>query len=69
MALTTRKRRTDDKLTNFRPKSSTFARSIRLPFKIKVDAIEATYEKGMLSLRLPKVEEAKPKRIAIKVMI
>jgi HSP20 family protein len=44
-----------------------FARSIRLPFKIKADAIEASYAKGVLSLRLPKVEEAKPKRIAIKV--
>jgi HSP20 family protein len=44
-----------------------FARSIRLPFKIKADAIEAAYDKGVLALRLPKVEEAKPKRIAIKV--
>ena len=44
-----------------------FARSIRLPFKIKADAIEATYDKGVLSLRLPKLEEAKPKRIAIKI--
>jgi len=44
-----------------------FARSIRLPFKIKADAIEATYDKGVLSLHLPKLEEAKPKRIAIKV--
>ena len=44
-----------------------FARSIRLPFKVRADAIEASYDKGVLSLRLPKVEEAKPKRIAIKV--
>ncbi|MBN2148475.1 MAG: Hsp20/alpha crystallin family protein [Anaerolineales bacterium] len=43
-----------------------FARSIRLPYQVKADAIEANYDKGVLTLRLPKVEEAKPKRIAIK---
>jgi HSP20 family protein len=42
-----------------------FARSIRLPYKVKADAIEATYDKGVLTLTLPKAEEAKPKRIAI----
>ena len=44
-----------------------FARSISLPTKIKGDAIEANYQNGVLTLRLPKAEEVKPKRIAIKV--
>ena len=44
-----------------------FARSITLPNKIQGDAIEARYEAGVLTLRLPKVEEAKPKKIAIHV--
>jgi HSP20 family protein len=44
-----------------------FSRSISLPTKIKDDAIEASYQNGVLSLRLPKAEEVKPKRIAIKV--
>jgi len=44
-----------------------FARSISLPTKIKGDAIEASYQNGVLSLRLPKAEEVKPKHIAIKV--
>jgi HSP20 family protein len=44
-----------------------FARSISLPTKIKGDAIEASYQSGVLTLRLPKVEEVKPKRFAIKV--
>jgi HSP20 family protein len=44
-----------------------FSRSITLPTKIKGDAIEASYQNGVVTLRLPKVEEAKPKRIAIKV--
>jgi HSP20 family protein len=45
----------------------TFSRSITLPTKVKGDAIEASYQNGVLTLRLPKAEEVKPKRIAIKV--
>ncbi len=44
-----------------------FMRSITLPTKIKGDAIEANYQNGVVTLRLPKAEEVKPKRIAIKV--
>ncbi len=44
-----------------------FARSIVLPTKIRGDAIEASYQNGVLTLRLPKADEVKPKRIAIKV--
>ena len=44
-----------------------FSRSISLPTKIKGNAIEASYQNGVLTLRLPKSEEEKPKRIAIKV--
>ncbi len=44
-----------------------FTRSITLPTKIKGDKIEATYQNGVVTLRLPKAEEVKPKRIAIKV--
>jgi HSP20 family protein len=44
-----------------------FSRSISLPTKIKGDAIEASYQDGVVTLRLPKTEEVKPKRIAIKV--
>lgn len=43
-----------------------FARSISLPTRIKGDSIEASYENGVLTLRLPKAEEVKPKRIPIK---
>ncbi len=45
----------------------TFARSITLPVKVKGDSIEANYQNGVLTLRLPKAEEVKPKRISIKV--
>lgn len=44
-----------------------FSRSVVLPMKVKSDETEATYEKGVLKITLPKAEEAKPKKIAIKV--
>jgi HSP20 family protein len=42
-----------------------FSRSISLPSSVKADAIEASYEAGVLTLHLPKAEEAKPKRIPV----
>jgi HSP20 family protein len=42
-----------------------FSRSISLPTSVKTDAIEANYEAGVLTLHLPKAEEAKPKRIPV----
>jgi HSP20 family protein len=44
-----------------------FQRSITLPTPVDANAIEATYEDGVLSLNVPKVEEVKPKRIEVKV--
>jgi HSP20 family protein len=43
-----------------------FTRSIKLPTGIESDKIEANYDKGVLKLHLPKVEEVKPKKITIK---
>ena len=43
-----------------------FVRSITLPSSINSDAIEAHYDNGVLKLRLPKAEEAKPKHIQVK---
>jgi HSP20 family protein len=42
-----------------------FSRSLTLPTKIDADKISANYETGVLTLTLPKAEEAKSKRIAI----
>jgi HSP20 family protein len=44
-----------------------FQRVFRLPSGVKGDNIEATFEKGILRITLPKVEEAKKKKIEIKV--
>jgi HSP20 family protein len=42
-----------------------FSRSITLPDPVEVDHIEANYHDGVLSLTLPRAEEAKPRQIAV----
>ena len=37
-----------------------FARNFRLPRYVKPDASAATYDKGVLTVKIPKVEQAKP---------
>jgi len=44
-----------------------FARSFSLPDAVKDERVEANYKDGVLSLVIPKAEEAKPKSIDIKV--
>ncbi len=43
-----------------------FYRSLQLPVPVNSDQIEASYDSGMLTLHLPKAEEAKPKRISVR---
>jgi HSP20 family protein len=44
----------------------TFARSVRLPRAAYGDKIEATFDKGVLTVSVPKVEAAKPRTIEVK---
>jgi len=44
-----------------------FRRSFNLSTLVKSDAIEARYENGVLKLTLPKIEEAKPRQIEVKI--
>lgn len=44
-----------------------FARSFILPCDVQEDKIQATYEHGVLDLRLPKAESSKPRKIEIQV--
>jgi HSP20 family protein len=44
-----------------------FSRSITLPCPVKEEAIEAKYHDGVLTITMPKTEEAKAKKIEVKV--
>ncbi len=44
-----------------------FQRSFTLPNSVSSEKIEASYDNGVLSVTLPKVEEAKPKEIEVRV--
>lgn len=48
-------------------RTGSFGRSIRFPVDVDAEAVDATYTNGVLTLNVPKVEEVKPKRIAVKV--
>jgi HSP20 family protein len=43
-----------------------FRRSITLPAHVMADAVEASFEDGVLQILVPKAEEAKPKRIEVR---
>jgi HSP20 family protein len=47
--------------------SAKFWRSFSLPETVKQDGIEAAYKDGVLEIRVPKVEKAKPRQIEINV--
>jgi HSP20 family protein len=43
-----------------------FVRTFTLSTRVKADAITASYKDGILTVEIPKAEESKPKKIAIK---
>src|SRR4051812_27481744 len=43
-----------------------FTRTVTLPFPVDENNVEAHFENGVLKVRLPKHESAKPRKIAIK---
>jgi len=47
--------------------AGTFERKVKLPALVKTDKVDATFDKGVLTINLPKSEEAKKKEIKIKV--
>ena len=44
-----------------------FQRSVTLPAAVDASKVKATYKDGILTIDLPKAEEAKPKQIAVSV--
>lgn len=47
--------------------SFSFSRSVSIPDEIQSDKVSAVYENGVLTVTLPKREEAKPKKITVAV--
>jgi HSP20 family protein len=47
-------------------KTGSFARSVTLPSAVKEDKVEAAYKDGVLTITLPKTEEAKTHKVKIK---
>jgi len=45
--------------------AGSFEKTVRIPVKIDTEKINASFVNGMLSVTLPKAEEAKPKSITI----
>lgn len=43
-----------------------FVRTVGLPFQVSAEGVEARCEKGILQVKLPRVEAEKPKRISVK---
>jgi HSP20 family protein len=43
-----------------------FARSLTLPFTVDADKVDARFENGVLLVKLPKHESARPRKIAVK---
>ena len=46
-----------------------YVRSMSLPFPVNGDKASATFEKGVLELRIPKAEELKAKKIEVKARL
>ena len=43
----------------------TFSRSFTLPTNLKTDKVEAKFDKGVLTIVVPKAEETKPRKVTI----
>ncbi len=43
-----------------------FTRSIELPFPVEAEKVEAVFDKGILSINLPRAESDKPRKILVK---
>lgn len=42
-----------------------FSRSIQLPYEVESDKVEARLEKGVLTVKLPRAEAQKPRKIVV----
>jgi HSP20 family protein len=56
-----------DRVHRYERTYGAFERSFTLPTTVDPNAIKATYENGVLTVTLPKVEKAKPRQIEVQV--
>ncbi|HSJ14719.1 MAG TPA: Hsp20/alpha crystallin family protein [Longimicrobiales bacterium] len=56
---------TDDNYRLVERRYGRYSRSFRLPSTVAPDRVQASCENGVLTIRLPKAEEAKPRRIQV----
>jgi HSP20 family protein len=57
--------RSTDSFRRIERRFGRFHRAVRLPDRVDVDKVAATFDNGLLTITVPKAEEAKPRRIAI----
>ncbi len=56
-----------DRVHRYERSYGVFERSFMVPSTVDADHIQANYDMGVLTVRLPKAEKAKPRQIAVKV--
>lgn len=57
-----------EKVHRYERTYGTFERSFTLPATVDPEQIKATYEMGLLTLTLPKVEKAKPRQVKVEIV-
>ena len=62
-----KKERKDENFHHMERRYGKFSRTLGIPAGVMLDKIEAEYEQGVLHIKIPKAEEAKPKQIEVKV--
>lgn len=46
-------------------KSGDFSRTLRLPYRVNAEKVEAVFKNGILEITLPRADEDRPRKIAI----
>jgi len=57
----------DDKVYRREVSYGSFSRSVRLPENLNLDAVEAEFKNGLVTISLPRIPEEKPKTVKVNV--